>query len=196
MRVKTHQYIAETAIELIENITGIQFNHRLLKIGACAPDLALNRRVKLHSPELVGVEYEKIINKFQNANRSTAFLSYMLGVFSHYIADAFCFAHNYYVIDLKSHVQYEVLLQEIKDSIPLPLDLVDTALDGIDELKHSTVLDYIQSANNEYKNLVKEKSDWAEISKIDLSFAVSHCVTLMLQLVYEVQAQQILAPAV
>lgn len=192
MRVKTHQYIAETSILIIEDITGLTFNHRLLKLGACAPDLALNRRIKLHNPILAGLEYDRILDKFGSGNRSMAFLSYMLGVFSHYVADAFCFAHNYYVTDLKKHVQYEVLFQELKDTVPLPISLLEDATRKSDTLKHTTVLEYIQNENNQYQRLVKNQEQWIDIMKVDLSFAITNCVTLMLQMVYEVQAQQAL----
>ena len=196
MRVKTHQYIAQTAIMLIEDMTGISFNHKLVKIGACAPDLAVNRRLKLHSPVLAGNEFDKILDKFESGKRSNAFLSYMLGVYSHYVADAFCFAHNNYVVDLKKHVQYEVLMQEILFSIPLPINLVDMAIENSKSLKHKTVLEYIQNENNQYLKLMEEKTDWGEMAAIDVSYAIIHSTTLMLQLVYEVQAQRIFAPAV
>lgn len=196
MRFKTHQYIAETAIMLVEDMTGISFNHKLVKIGACAPDLAVNRRLKLHSAALAGNEFDKILDKFESGKRSNAFLSYMLGVYSHYVADAFCFAHNNYVVDLKKHVQYEVLMQELVDSIALPIDLVDMAIENSKSLKHKTVFEYIQNENSQYLKLMEDKTDWAEMAAIDVSFAIMHCTTLMLQLVYEVQSQQVLAPAV
>lgn len=196
MRVKTHQYIAETAITLIEDMTGISFNHKLVKIGSCAPDLAINRRLKLHSPTLAGMEFDRILSKFESGKRSNAFLSYMLGVYSHYVADAFCFAHNNYVVDLKKHMQYEVLMQEIIYSIPLPINMADMAMEQSKSLKHKTALEYMQNENNIYLKLMEDKTDWGEMAAIDLSFAIAHSTTLMLQLVYEVQEQQVLAPAV
>ena len=196
MRVKTHQYIAETAITLIEDMTGISFNHKLVKIGSCAPDLAINRRLKLHSPTLAGMEFDRILSKFESGKRSNAFLSYMLGVYSHYVADAFCFAHNNYVVDLKKHMQYEVLMQEIIYSIPLPINMADVAMEKSKSLKHKTALEYMQNENNTYLKLMEDKTDWGEMAAIDLSFAITHSATLMLQLVYEVQEQQVLAPAV
>jgi len=196
MRVKTHQYIAETAIVLIEDMTGMSFNHKLVKIGACAPDLAINRRLKLHSPNLAGNEFDKILNKFESGRRSNAFLSYMLGVYSHYVADAFCFAHNNYVVDLKKHVKYEVLLQDLIYSIPLPIDMVERAMEKSKFLKHKTALEYIKNENNNYQKAMENITDWEEIAKIDLLFAITNCITLMAQFVYEVEEQQVLAPAI
>lgn len=196
MRLKTHRYIAETAIMLIEEITGITFNHRLVKIGACAPDIALNRRIKLHTPELAGIEYEKMLGKFQSGNRSNAFLSYMLGSYSHYVADSFCFAHNYYVTDLKSHLQYEVLLQNEMYATPLPIDIIDTVLDKAKSLKHDTPLEYMLKESSRYKAEMSHKTDWIEMIDIDLTRAITNSVTLMLQFVYAVQAQPVLVPAV
>lgn len=196
MRVKTHQYIAQTAIALLEDIIGISFNHRLVKIGACAPDLAVNRRLKLHNLECAGNEFDKILSKFESGKRSNAFLSYMLGVYSHYVADAFCFAHNNYVVDLKKHMQYEVLFQNSIDHIPLPLDMVDRAMEKSKFLKHKTVVEYIESENEVYMETIENEKDWLKIAETDLIFAITNSITLMLQLVYEVQGQQVLVPAV
>lgn len=195
MKVKTHQYIAETAITLIEDMTGISFNHKLVKLGSCAPDLAINRRLKLHSPMVAGMEFDRILNKFESGKRSNAFLSYMLGVYSHYVADAFCFAHNNYVTDLKKHMQYEILLQGRIDYMPLPINMVDMAREQSKALKHKTALEYIQNENSKYLKLMEGKTDWEEMAAIDLSYSIMYSTTLMLQLVYEVQAQQVLAPA-
>lgn len=196
MKIKTHQYIAETAIIFIENMTGMSFNHRLVKIGSCAPDFAIHRRLKLHSPELAGNEFDKILGKFEGGKRSNAFLSYMLGVYSHYIADAFCFAHNYYVADLKKHMQYEIFLQELISSKPLDADIVGRVMEKTKLLKHKTALEYIKNENNQYFKTVKTMTSWKEIAETDLLFAITNCVILMTQFVYEVEEQRILAPAI
>ena len=196
MRLKTHRYIAETAIMLVEEITGIKFNHRLVKMGACAPDIALNRRVKLHTPELAGLEYDRMLAKFESGNRSNAFLSYMLGSYSHYVADSFCFAHNYYVIDLKKHLQYEVLLQNEMTSTPLPINIIDIVLEKQELLQKETALEYMLRESQSYKELMGNKTDWDEMISIDLTRAITNSVALMLQFVYEAQAQPVLVPAV
>lgn len=196
MRLKTHRYIAETAIMLVEEITGITFNHRLVKIGACAPDIALNRRIKLHTPTLAGMEFERMLGRFDRGNRSNAFLSYMLGSYSHYVADSFCFAHNYYVTDLKKHVQYEYLLQDEMVATPLPIDIIDTVIMKSETLRYDTALEYMLKESNDYKALMSEKTDWIEMIGIDLTMAITNSVALMLQFVYAAQAQPALVPAV
>lgn len=195
MRLKTHRYIAETAIMLVEEITGITFNHRLVKIGACAPDIALNRRIKLHTPTLAGMEFDRMVGKFESGNRSNAFLSYMLGSYSHYVADSFCFAHNYYVIDLKKHVQYEYLLQDEMVATPLPINIIDIVLEKAKTLRYDTALEYMLKESNDYKAEMENKTDWIEMINIDLTRAITNSVALMLQFVYEAQAQPVLVPA-
>ena len=196
MRVKTHQYIAETAIKLVEDITEISFNHKLVKIGSCAPDIALNRRLKLHSPALAGLEFDRILNKFGSGKRSNAFLSYMFGVYSHYVADAFCYAHNNYVVDLKSHVQYEVSMQDMLEDIELPSNIMDLIIEKSEFLKHKTALEYMQTENDQYLKMMEDKTDWDEMARIDISFAIMHSTVLMVQLIYEMQEQQVLAFAI
>lgn len=196
MKLKTHRYIAETAILLVEEITGMTFNHRLVKMGACAPDIALNRRIKLHTPELAGVEYDRMLGKFQSGNRSNGFLSYMLGSYSHYVADSFCFAHNYYVVDLKKHVQYELLLQNRMYNTTLPIDIIDVVLEKTDKMEHDTALEYMLEESKNYKAEMQDKTDWKEMIDIDLTMAITNSVALMLQFVYAVQAQPVLVPAI
>ncbi|HHX59719.1 MAG TPA: zinc dependent phospholipase C family protein [Epulopiscium sp.] len=198
MRLKTHRYIAETAIMLVEEITGVSFNHKLVKIGACAPDIALNRRIKLHTPTLAGMEYDRMLGKFGGGNRSNSFLSYMLGSYSHYVADSFCYAHNYYVVDLKKHVQYEYLLQDEMAATPLPIDMIDIVLEKSKILKHNTALEYMLKESNDYRAVMDKKTDWEEMISIDLISAITNSVALMLQFVYAAQAQQqpVLVPAV
>lgn len=196
MKLKTHRYIAETAIMLIEDITGITFNHKLVKIGACAPDVALNRRIKLHTPTLAGIEYDKMVGKFGSGNRSNGFLSYMLGSYSHYVADSFCFAHNYYVTDLKKHMQYEMLLQDEMLSTGLSIDIIDTVLDKAKTLRYNTALEYMEKESDYYKEVMSDKTDWNEMVDIDLTLAIVNSAALMLQFVYAAQAQPVLVPAV
>ncbi len=196
MRLKTHRYIAETAIMLVEEITGISFNHKLVKIGACAPDIALNRRIKLHTPTLAGIEYDRMLGKFENGNRSNAFLSYMLGSYSHYVADSFCFAHNFYVTDLKNHVQYEHLLQDEMVAIPLPIDIIEIVLEKYKKLRHNTALEYMLKESDDYKAVMSSKTDWKEMISIDIMRAITNSVALMLQFVYEAQPQPMFVPAV
>ena len=195
MRLKTHRYIAETAILLVEEITGITFNHRLVKIGACAPDIALNRRIKLHTPALAGMEFDRMVGKFESGNRSNAFLSYMLGSYSHYVADSFCFAHNFYVVDLKKHVQYEYLLQDEMVATPLPINIIDIVLEKSKILRYDTALEYMLKESNDYKAEMENKTDWMEMISIDLTRAITNSVALMLQFVYAAQAQPVLVPA-
>ena len=196
MKLKTHRYIAETAITLIENITGATFNRKLVKLGACAPDVALNRRIKLHTPTLAGLEYDRMLEKFECGSRSNSFLSYMLGSYSHYVADSFCFAHNYYVTDLKKHIQYEALLQEKMYGTGLPIDAVDIVLEKSETLRHRTALEYMEKESAKYKELMKDKTDWGEMIEIDITLAIINSVALMLQFIYVAQAQPMLVPAV
>ena len=196
MKLKTHRYIAHTAITLIEDITGMTFNHKLVKLGACAPDIALNRRIKLHSPALAGLEYDRMLEKFECGTRSHGFLSYMLGSYSHYVADSFCFAHNYYVVDLKKHMQYEMLLQEKMLETGLPIDSVDIVLEKSEALRRSSALEFMERESARYKEMMKDKTDWEEMIEIDLRLAIINSVALMLQFVYATQAQAALVPAV
>ncbi|NLI89026.1 MAG: zinc dependent phospholipase C family protein [Epulopiscium sp.] len=196
MKLKTHRYIAETAIILIEEITGQKFNHRLVKMGACMPDIALNRRIKLHTPELAGIQYSKMLRKFESGNRSHSFLSYMLGSYSHYVADSFCYAHNYYVSDLKKHVQYELLLQNNMYEITLEIDIIDNVLEKLDCLQDYTAFEFIQNENKEYKRIIEDLTNWEEKIDMDLKLAIINSVVLMLQFIQEAQAQPVLAPAI
>lgn len=196
MRLKTHRYIAETAIMLVEEITGISFNRKLVKLGACAPDIALNRRIKLHTPTLAGMEYDRMLEKFESGKRSNAFLSYMLGSYSHYVADSFCFAHNYYVTDLKKHVQYEMLLQDEMYSAALPIDAVDMVINKSKFLRHNTALEYMEKEVEKYEELMDGRTDWDEMVKTDLTLAIVNSVALMLQFVEVAVAQPALVPAV
>lgn len=195
MKLKTHMYIAETAITIIEQITGKIFNRRLVKIGACIPDIALNRRIKLHTPTQAGVQYDKMLTKFESGNRSKAFLSYMLGSYSHYVADSFCLAHNYYVTDLKKHVQYEALLQEKMYENTLPIDTVEHILSKSKSLNQNTALEYIGKEVSQYKKIISGMTDWDEMIDVDFRMAVINSAVLMLEFIYAAQAQPVLVPA-
>lgn len=196
MKLKTHRYIAKTAITLIEEITGQSFNHRLVKIGACVPDIALNRRIKLHTPTVAGMQYDKMLTKFESGNRSKSFLSYMLGSYSHYVADSFCLAHNYYVTDLKKHIQYEALLQERMYLTTLPIDTIEYVLSQKKSLRQTTAHEYIEKENHKYKRTISDMTDWEEMIDVDLRLAVINSVVLMLEFIYVAQAQPVFAPAV
>ena len=135
-----------------------------------------------------------MLEKFDSGKRSNAFLSYMLGSYSHYVADSFCFAHNYYVTDLKSHVQYEVLMQDQLYAIPLPVDMKDMVLEKSKKLEHDTALTYMLEESEAYKAKMEDKTDWHEMIKIDLTKAIVNSVALMLQFVYAAQAQAALVP--
>lgn len=195
LRLSSHIYVAEYAGDILEALVGVSFNRKLMSIGAVMPDIQPLRRMQIHSPHIVlphiQREYDRIVLKEKKIER----ISFILGVLSHYITDAFCYSHNAYVIDMKKHIQYEHYLDDEKYNIKFSRDIGKIVLDHLIHLDKGidSIDEYIKKENKKYLQAVKDKS-WEDIIQIDLENAITHTAVLLTHFVMELQ--EVRVPAV
>lgn len=195
MRLSSHIYVAEYAGDILEALVGVSFNRKLMAIGATMPDIQPLRRMQIHSPQIVlphfQREYDRIVLKEKKIDR----ISFILGILSHYIADAFCYSHNAYVIDMKKHIQYEHYLDDEKYNIKFSKDIAKVVPESLMHLNKGidSINEYIKKENKRYLQYVKDQR-WEDIIQIDLENAVTHTAVLLTHFVMELQ--EVRVPAV
>ncbi|NMA83981.1 MAG: zinc dependent phospholipase C family protein [Epulopiscium sp.] len=195
MRLASHIFVAEKAATIIEQQVGVTFHHKFLQLGACMPDIQPLRRIQLHGPKLVGQHFDREYNRIVFHSKKIERISFIIGILSHYIADAFCLSHNLYTVDMKKHIQYEHLLDQYKTNMILPREFNNNVEDKINILAQSdeSISDYITSINTEYLATVKDLT-WEQIMPIDMEQAILHSASLLSHFIFELQ--RIPVPAV
>ncbi|WP_207643860.1 zinc dependent phospholipase C family protein [Defluviitalea phaphyphila] len=187
--------MADYAGDIIESLVGVSFNRKLMRLGSKMPDIQPLRRIQIHSPQIIlphfKKEYNRIVLQEKNINR----ISFILGILSHYIADAFCYSHNKYVVDMKKHIKYEYYLDREKCNIKISQNINNMVIDYLKSIKKGidSIDKYIKKTNNEYIFKVKKLS-WEEIIRIDLENAIVHSAALLTYFIMELQ--EVRVPAV
>lgn len=191
MRLKSHLHIADITCEMIEEIVDIKLNRKYVKLGAVMPDILPNRRYQLHSPNKVYKHYEKEFNRIVSKNKRSNRISFIIGLLTHYITDAFCLSHNIYVSNLKKHVQYEYVLDDFKHTYEIPDDIIIKIKEYIKYLKEDlTVESYINRMNEEYLNAISEK-DWNKNIHHDIENSIIHVSTIISNFLLDLKAQAV-----
>ncbi len=191
MRLEHHIWIADRTTDIVEQLVGISFYKRLVRLGSITPDLQPLRRMQLHNEKVVVDHFMKEYSRVVDQERGMARVSFTLGLLCHYIADAFCLAHNIYTIDIKNHIQYEHYLNAQKDTTKMYTDGSMLVQEQVDLLqKGMTVGEYIQQYNAAYRNTV-QNMPWQEIIHIDSQQAVLHSAALLTHFVLELQSMEV-----
>lgn len=195
MRLENHMYVADKTADIIENIVGVKFMRRLMRIGACTPDLQPLRRMQIHSPKIVVDHFEREFSRIVDHEKRLPRVSFILGLLSHYIADAFCLAHNIYTIDMAKHIQYEYALNEHMLNICLPHHLTRSVEEQVEILQNGvlTVEEYMKKSAQSYLDTIAKRK-WEEIMAVDMEYAVLHGAALLTHFVLELQSIEL--PAV
>ena len=197
LRLANHIFIAEKASEIIEEHVGITFNKKLLQIGACMPDIQPLRRMQIHSPQLVGEHFDKEYKRIVFSDKKINRISFILGLLSHYIADAFCLSHNIYTIDMKKHIQYEYLLNNYTSENKISPKMnawVEEQIHWIQQ-DNITVPEYMEKMNQIYLDRIKNLT-WEEIMSIDLEQSILHSSALLSYFIFELQSIPVTAVSI
>ncbi|NLL71316.1 MAG: zinc dependent phospholipase C family protein [Epulopiscium sp.] len=189
MRLENHMFIAEESSKIIEQHVGVSFNKKLLRLGACMPDIQPLRRIQIHSPKLVGEHFDREYRRIVYSDKKINRISFILGLLSHYISDAFCLSHNLYTVDMKKHIQYEYLLNDYTFKTDLSSKMNDWVENKIQWIQQSnlSVAEYIEQMNHNYLERIKNLT-WEEIMPIDLEQSILHSSALLSNFVFELQS--------
>ena len=192
MRLKSHLLIADITCDLIEEISEVKLNRTYLKIGSIMPDIIPTRRSQLHLPSKVHRHYEKELQRIIKKNKRINGISFVIGLLTHYITDAFCLSHNVYVSNLKKHIQYEYLLNDFKDEYQLPDDIMDTINEYISDFKNQyfNTESYIEAMSIKYLEIISE-DDWHGNVIYDIEQAIIHVVTVLTEFISELRLNNI-----
>lgn len=195
MRLRSHVLIANHAIDIIEEITGIQLNKKYVRLGSIIPDIHPLRRMQVHDPDIVSHhvnrEFRRIIDKKKKIKR----ISYIIGLLTHYVSDAFCLSHNKYVVNLKKHVQYEHFLDRNKLKAEVQMeDLMGKVEQHIQMfVEEKTLLtEYVMNMNEKYLDIIADYN-WETNYKYDLEQAIIHSAVLLSQFISGLQQNHIAA---
>mgnify|MGYP003757558751 CR=1 FL=1 len=182
-------FIAEESSKIIEQHVGVSFNKKLLRLGACMPDIQPLRRIQIHSPKLVGEHFDREYRRIVYSDKKINRISFILGLLSHYISDAFCLSHNLYTVDMKKHIQYEYLLNDYTFKTDLSSKMNDWVENKIQWIQQSnlSVAEYIEQMNHNYLERIKNLT-WEEIMPIDLEQSILHSSALLSNFVFELQS--------
>ncbi len=117
--------IVSKAYDCVKEYLPIKLNSNIMRMGSIMPDIAPHRRIKLHNQSTALNQCQIFINHLR-AKRHMYSFAYAAGVMSHYVSDCFCYAHNYYVLDLSRHRNYEVIMQKnIGEFLAIQMDIND-----------------------------------------------------------------------
>lgn len=196
MRLKSHLHIADITSDIIEEITQVKLNKTYIRLGAIMPDILPNRRRQLHSPCRVFEHYEKEFNRIITKNKKMDRISFIVGLLTHYITDAFCLSHNIYVTNLKKHIQYEYLLDDFKYTYKIPDDMIHTIRISMESFINSDMdmEHYIEKMNKTYLTVIN-RDDWMENIFLDIEHAIINVSTLLTNFILELRNQNIQALA-
>jgi hypothetical protein len=180
MRLRSHLHIANITADMLEEVCGIKLNRKYLKIGSVMPDILPNRRRQLHSPSKVYLHYEKELKKALDKGKQIDRISYTLGLITHYVSDAFCMSHNIYVVNLKKHIQYEYLLNKLRNDYIVSNVLIELVSESVDYCNNNgfDAKEYIERMNEEYLKAIKA-DDWISNIQYDIEQTIIHVVTVL-----------------
>lgn len=184
MRVKTHMLIANKAYDMIQSYLPIEFNSLTIRFGAMAPDVLPNRRFKSHNPNRAAHEWKEFLAFVEKRKYTSWLLSYAAGVMSHYISDTFCYAHNFYNIEIGKHLEYEVQMQRtLEEYRAIEVNLSDI-FKNWQLLQNKGVSRYVELKNKEYCIQITEISDDAEKMVYDIKNSIMQSAVWMLEIAY------------
>jgi len=133
MRLEMHYKIAEK-ISGEFNELGIRINRGLFHFGNFFPDL-------IHSyfwrPHEYAFSRAYIQKKMEELKKRPLFLSFQLGVLTHYISDYFCYPHiREYNKGLLWHMKYEICQKAPEELMKISIKLKSFAIEELDKLVH------------------------------------------------------------
>lgn len=192
MRLSSHMLISDITADIIQELTDIKINKRMMRLGSIMPDILPHRRKQLHLPSKVAEHYKKELARTIQRKRKMNRISFVLGLLTHYITDAFCLSHNVYVVNLKKHIQYEYLLNDFKHQYAIPDDIMDKIDECVKALKdHESDADmYIQEMNKKYLEVIR-KDDWMANIEHDMEQAIIHVSTLLSEFLMELKNEEL-----
>ncbi|MHC1747765.1 MAG: zinc dependent phospholipase C family protein [Cellulosilyticaceae bacterium] len=184
MRVRTHMLVVDKAYDMIQSYLPIEFNPIIIRFGAMAPDVMPNRRFKSHNPNRAAREWTKFLAFVEKRKYTTWLLSYAAGVMSHYISDTFCYAHNFYNIELTKHLEYEVQMQRtLEEYQALEVSLGDV-FKNWELLQNKGVSRYVALKNEAYCKEAALIQDPAERMIYDMKNSIIQSAVWMLEIAY------------
>lgn len=192
MRLKSHLHIANITTDIIEEISQTKLNRFYIRLGAIMPDILPNRRRQLHSPNKVHFHYNKEFERIVKKDKSIKRISFIIGLLTHYITDAFCLSHNIYVSNLKKHIQYEYLLDDFKLQYVIPNDLIESIKSSIEFVNHKDMHLYIERMNQAYLQVIN-KDDWMENIFYDIEQSIIHVATMLSTFIIELKQHHVAA---
>lgn len=177
MKSDSHQLIAKTAYDTLAKELGIVLDLKKLQRGSMIPDYHLFWRCFSHRKQHLMLDVLFQINYVRKLIRQEAdmqYVSYKLGVISHFIADFFTAAHNFYTkSELPRHIKYE---KELADYIAKHIPAI---CQGCIDYKNSfrdesfDVGIYLENLHERY---IKERSSY----ETDMVYALEAFTTVLL----------------
>lgn len=111
MKSESHQLVAKAAHETLSRELGVKLDLKKLQKGSTIPDFHLFWRCFSHRKEhlLLDVLYQiNHVSKLIRQKAPISYISYKLGIISHFLSDFFTAAHNFYTkSELPRHIRYE-----------------------------------------------------------------------------------------
>lgn len=190
MRVKTHAMIVEQAYKLVKDYLPIELNKNIMMISSAVPDVMPHRRIQIHNKQRAHKEWQAFLKSVEKRRYTKAFLAYAAGVMSHYVSDTCCYAHNYYVVDLASHLQYEITMQnKIEQYEKIEIEKKEIFKQWT-LLQEKGVEKYLQEQNEKYLEQVNK----LETATQKMEFDVFH--SILLSSVWMMEIAYVLSPGV
>ena len=182
MLPNTHIFIAKTAYQAINKISGIKLNYSKFLKGSIYPDINLATLFLQHRINDTGRIVEKNVNKlvginiFENSKNLDVF-SFKMGIIIHFISDYFCKVHNdnWYKNPIRHYI-YERKLDKYfleRKSLILQTDF-STCEDNL--CIDNRLIDYVKIQNDDFRE--KRKS-----MKEDVSYSLKVSIACMLSII-------------
>jgi hypothetical protein len=161
----------------------------MITLGSMAPDIVPHRRVRSHNADR-GLKEWKLFLEFVNRKAYTSLsLSYAAGIMSHYIADTFCYAHNFLNTNLPKHRVYEVKLQEYIEQMDTEILNLQEVFKSWNKLQEMGINAYLQKERTTYEqmaqNIVKEEKQML----LDIQTSILNSAVWMLEIAYVVSPE-------
>jgi hypothetical protein len=219
LKLKSHILIADRTAEVLEDLMGISIHRGWLHYGAVLPDIHPFRRVQLHTPSIVAhhyvKEFQRLLTRNFLVNRRYR-ISMIIGLLTHYIADSCTLSHNIFNKDLRKHVRYEQLLDDLKYEIPYAYNVImDEVKEHIGELKdirftgseaftdpkdfERTFLQYMEEHIEQINGIYMETAsieNWHENIQHDMDQAVVNASVMITKFIMELQSVKPLKVAI
>lgn len=163
-----------------------KFNTKMIAIGSAMPDIAPHRRVHSHNPARAIKEWKAFLGFVNRTRYTESLLSYAAGIMSHYISDNFCYAHNFYNIQVKKHRVYEVIMQqEIESIVNAEIDLKEV-FKNWQLLQAKGIETYLTLKNETYQQEVQKIETDKERMIYDVRNSILNSAVWMLEIAYVV----------